>query len=260
MSVSNNTDSLFEAPWYHFSQISSTNDYLLALPLEKRISGTTCSADVQTQGKGRNDRVWFSPLGGIYLSILVIPVSPIQTWSTLPLAAAVAVSDILLKIDETLDVTHKWPNDLLIRGKKVGGILTQSRLGDHPFAVIGIGLNVQIEREDLPHRMLFPATSLHYETKSTLCDKWILSHLRQSVLDVFFEWENSADGIIARWKQLSFSTGHLVTIQSLTHCMTGFDRGIAEDGSLLIDSDGALHLIRSADLVSRETDNENANC
>ena len=242
-------DSLLNAPWHRFTTLDSTNDFLMTIPSHERVAGTTCSSDVQQRGKGRNDRIWFSPSGGLYLSILLRPALPVAQWATLSLAIAVACSDTLNAIDGNLQVTHKWPNDLLIRGKKVGGILIQCRHDANPFTVVGIGINIEIHRADLPHRLLFPATSLHDEAQFKHSISEIAELLRRYVLLTFLQWEESVEAILVRWMQRSATSGKMIEISTGTEQITGVDQGIDDVGNLIIQHSGGHRTVRVADII-----------
>lgn len=126
----------------------STNDEARGLALEGAPEGTAVLAKRQTAGRGRAGRTFLSPEGGLYLSIVLRPRAPPHQWGILPLASGVAVIDELRA--RAVEATLKWPNDILSDRAKVGGILVESRMGETPFAVVGIGLNLS-RAPDLPH-------------------------------------------------------------------------------------------------------------
>lgn len=119
----------------------STNDEARALALDGAPEGAAVLARRQSAGRGRAGRTFLSPEGGLYLSVVLRPVAPPHQWGILPLAAGLAVVDELRA--RGVEAALKWPNDVMLREDKVGGILVESRMGAPPFAVVGIGLNLQ---------------------------------------------------------------------------------------------------------------------
>ena len=119
---------------------ASTNDDARALALQGAPAGTAVMARRQTRGRGRAGRMFVSPEGGLYVSVVLRPAMPPARWSLLPLAVAAECAAVLRAYGFAADV--KWPNDLLIGGRKVAGVLVESRFGAEAFAIAGIGLNV----------------------------------------------------------------------------------------------------------------------
>lgn len=122
------------------STTGSTNDDARALAVDGAPEGTAVLAERQTQGRGRAGRSWESPAGGLYLSVVLRPRAPPEEWGILPLALGAAAARTLRGMGFEAGV--KWPNDLWLAEKKVGGILVESRLGEHPFVIAGLGLNL----------------------------------------------------------------------------------------------------------------------
>lgn len=119
------------------AECDSTNRVARALGAEGAAHGTWVSARVQTQGRGRLDRKWESPAGNLFLSIIIRNV-PMELWSWIPLTTAVGIYRCLTELFPEISIQIKWPNDLWVKGAKVGGILCE---GGGGFVVIGIGLN-----------------------------------------------------------------------------------------------------------------------
>lgn len=121
-------------------ETGSTNDDARELAASGAAHGTAVLAARQTRGRGRSGRAWVSPPGGLYLSVVLRPRLPPHRWALLPLAVGNAVVARLREAGFEADL--KWPNDVLLHGRKVGGILMESRLGPEPFVVVGLGLNL----------------------------------------------------------------------------------------------------------------------
>ena len=121
-------------------ETQSTNDDAHALAQAGAASGTAVLALRQARGRGRAGRTFASPEGGLYLSVVLRPRLEPAQWSLLPLASGLAVVEELRA--RGFDAGLKWPNDVMLAGRKLGGILVESRWGREPFAVVGIGLNL----------------------------------------------------------------------------------------------------------------------
>jgi len=123
------------------STTASTNDDAKQLALAGAAHGDAVLSRVQTAGRGRAGRSFASPEGGLYLSVVLRPRAPPASWGLLPLAVGARVAATLRRAG--FPVALKWPNDLLVGSQKLGGILVESSLGERPFAVVGLGLNVE---------------------------------------------------------------------------------------------------------------------
>ena len=147
-------------------RVGSTNDVILDMAEQAAPHGTACLADEQSAGRGRRGYEWFSPPGcGIWASILLRPRLSADRTPPLTLCAAAAVAPVL-ETAAGVSVEIKWPNDLLMGGRKVAGILAESRVvsGDEPVIVIGMGINVNHTRGQFPDELSASATSLRIES------------------------------------------------------------------------------------------------
>lgn len=143
-------------PRLHLRETDSTNDRARALALRGAPHGTLVTAGAQTAGRGRQGRTWTAPAGRALLMSLVL-----RGWPPLlPLAAAVAVADVAGA--GGADITIKWPNDVLLGRGKLAGILVEARPQDG-WAVLGIGMNVAVRRDDLPAELRERAAVLALE-------------------------------------------------------------------------------------------------
>jgi BirA family biotin operon repressor/biotin-[acetyl-CoA-carboxylase] ligase len=151
-------------------ETGSTNTEALRLALEGTPEGTVVVADAQTEGRGRLDRTWESPPSkNLYLSVVLRPDIPAVSASLVPLMTGVAVADVVSQHCPGR-VRLKWPNDVLVGGKKICGMLTEMRTrGDRvEFLIVGIGLNVNMRKLDFPPGLRDTATSLQIETDCEL--------------------------------------------------------------------------------------------
>jgi len=215
---------------------SSTNDLANAMALEGEEEGTVIIAEEQTAGRGTKGRVWFSGMKkGLYLSVILRP--GVKDLSLLPLAAGLALRDALSEIAK-LPVSLRWPNDLICRGGKLGGILCEaSFLGNEiSHAVLGVGLNVNHDEESFPVQIRSQATSLKILHAKEFDARPFLFKLWQIMDDwyrIFLAGKKAQ--IIRAFEEFSeFSPGDRLTIITEKTKMTGEYLGIDLGGRLLL--------------------------
>jgi BirA family biotin operon repressor/biotin-[acetyl-CoA-carboxylase] ligase len=149
-------------PCFHaFDAIGSTNEEARRLALAGARHGTLVIADRQEAGRGREGRAWHSPTGGVWLSIVTRPELPLEVATLLPATTAVAAADAI-EAHHAVKIGLKWPNDLVLADRKLGGILVESASrGDRlEWAVVGVGINVHTRLEEFPEGLRGRATSL----------------------------------------------------------------------------------------------------
>jgi BirA family biotin operon repressor/biotin-[acetyl-CoA-carboxylase] ligase len=190
----------------------------------------------QTGGRGRRGRTWVSEPGNLYASLLLIDPAPLSQRATLPLAVALAVRSAICEVlpaPETVKL--KWPNDVLIRGKKTSGILLESEdLPDGRNAlVIGCGINIQSR----PENTLYPSTCLAMEGASVSPDA-LFAHLLRSMAEVLSTWDQGRG--IARitqlWRDAAIGLGEKITVNFTDHSISGIFSGIDDKGYLLLET------------------------
>ena len=147
-----------------YARLSSTNDELKQLALSGASEGAVVVSDGQTAGRGREGHQWFSPEGkGLYVSCLLRPSTAKSPLPTLTLMAGLAVCDAVERF-VTIPPQLKWPNDIWLAGRKVGGILTELIAGAvtplEEAVIIGIGMNINLRQDELPTELQQSATSL----------------------------------------------------------------------------------------------------
>ena len=195
-------------------------------------------ADVQTKGRGKGGNKWESPSGGLWFSILLRPNLPSRRLLLLQFLAATAMRDAIGN-ETGLDVMLKWPNDLVLGSAKLGGILIESKTqGERvSFAILGIGLNVNQGKAQLPSG----ATSLHMISGK----KYDLSLLLRPILNQL-RWRyddlDQPSKIMEDWWRNCIHRPLRVQVTLPKDTVTGITRSVAEDGSLIIETDD--HKIR----------------
>lgn len=172
--------------YFHFEEIDSTNNYLKN-SYQLLDNFTFVSADYQSKGKGRNNRVWESEKGtNLMFSILIKDPELLKNFAHLSIMMAVIVSDLLEKYNVN-NVSIKWPNDILVNDKKICGILSEGQLPN--YVVIGVGLNVN--QETFPDGLRRPATSLKNELKKQIDINELEQRLFPLIINSFSSLERS---------------------------------------------------------------------
>ncbi|MBW2039401.1 MAG: biotin--[acetyl-CoA-carboxylase] ligase [Deltaproteobacteria bacterium] len=224
-----------------FSQVDSTNEVAFRLAMEGAKEGEVVVAEAQTRGKGRMRRSWESPLGfNIYLSLILRPKIPPSRIPLITLMAAVASAEAIEEVT-ALAPTIKWPNDLLTRRRKLGGILTEAdmEMDRINFVILGIGINVNMPRNFFPLPLKDRATSLREELGREISRAVLIQALLRK-MEVWYRRlsENKGGELRQRWEDLSQVKGREVEVSFMGEMIKGKALGIDEDGALLVQEAG----------------------
>ncbi|PYZ94540.1 biotin--[acetyl-CoA-carboxylase] ligase [Salipaludibacillus keqinensis] len=242
-------NNLFHHVVYH-SLVTSTQVIAHQLVNEGAREGTIVVADEQTAGKGRLGRTWDSQHEtGIWMSLILKPLVDFRQAPQLTLVAAVALARALQnKSGQQIDI--KWPNDLLVNGKKICGILTELQADPDRIKSVIIGIGVNVNHEHFPQEITDIATSLKKESGKNF-DR---AELITDILDEF-SWlyeaylTNGFSLIKPLWEAHSLSIGKKVIARRAKDSLVGIALGINENGVLLLqDETGHVHEIYSADI------------
>ncbi len=224
---------------YYFDVLTSTMNAAMQLGIKSAPEGALVLAESQTKGKGRLGRSWFSPkYKGIYLSLLLKPEILPASASILTLLAAVSICQAIKEITG-LDAEIKWPNDILIGHKKLGGILTElsAEMDKINFVIIGIGLNVNNDKKTL----VSAATSLKEQKKENINRISLLQEiLRKIEANYLLFREKGAQPIIEKWREYSITLGRRVKVYCHKEHIEGEALDIDRDGGLLVRKDSGL--------------------
>ena len=225
---------------HHFEQTDSTNKRAKEIAAVGAAEGTLVVAEEQTQGRGRLDRHWFSPAGqGIYASVVLRPALPPSEATRLVLLAAVAVAETLISATG-LKATIKWPNDVLVAGKKIAGILTElaMEMDAVDYMIIGLGLNVNIRADELPEDIRGRATSILAETGNPFSRPLLLRHILESFENCYDQLMTSGfEPIMARWRDLADMLGRTVSVQTRSGHYRGLVIDFDHDGFMILQDD-----------------------
>ena len=227
----------------HHERIGSTNDEARRLARDGAPHGTVVHADEQTAGRGRLQRGWYSPPGNLYLSIVLRPEVPLERRGELSFIAALAVVDALdTLLPKTVRSALKWPNDVLVDGGKISGILIES---DGDAAIVGIGVNIL----HAPHNVA-------YKTSTVVGSKGIASvdAARDKLLERLGarlqQWK--AEGFAAirlAWLDRAHPIGTPLRVSTGNHVQEGAFRGLDTDGALLLEIEGATKRVVAGDVA-----------
>lgn len=224
---------------HYYDVLESTNITAVNAAMHGADEGTVIIAQKQRGASGRMGRVWNSPDGGLWFSIILRPHINPENVAQLTLLAGVAVVKALNCIYETAQVKIKWPNDLLLEGKKICGILSEMKLDENglvDYAILGIGINVNLRQEDFSKELQSIASSLLLSTgKCADCDE-VLQKVLQEIVALYEEWlEHGPESLFRQWKQYSCTLGQKVLVKDndrIIFAGTAVDMGA--QGSLLV--------------------------
>ena len=239
-----------------FDEVGSTNTVAMTAIGRGAEDGAVFLAEGMTAGRGRLGRVWHSPPGvNIYCTVVL---RPAMTPARLPLVTLMAAVATVQAVRETtgLDATIKWPNDILVKGKKAGGILTEAAVEQDRVqgVVLGIGLNVNMTRQATPVVLRRTATSLR-QASGRVHDRTALLRRLLQTLDVWYgrlmrPGTHGRGEIIQAWRRRSETLGRRVRVMMPRRTVIGLAYGITEEGALVLRLDhGAEVMVTAGDVV-----------
>ena len=219
----------FQNRIFHFQEVETTMDKAKTLAKKSASHLSVVIAENQTTGRGRMDRKWFSSKGGLWFTLILKPQIPPSLAYIYNFAASLSLSKSLRKLFD-LDIFVKWPNDLLLNGKKLAGLLSEmATRGDMiEYINIGIGLNIN----NMPQKYEPKAISLKDVLNKNLSRKLIL----ETFLDDFETRIQTIEckEIISEWKKMTSTIGSQVRIETLTEVFEGLAIDVDETGTLII--------------------------
>ena len=223
---------------HELREAQSTNVLLMERARAGEAQGTVLVADHQTAGYGTRNRGWFSkPSAGISMSMLLRPEMSLMNASQITLLSAVAVLDALHQIGAK-GAQVKWPNDILIGGRKLCGILAESCVnteGDPDFVILGIGLNVSLREDEFPEELRSIATSLFEAGCGGVCRKQLVEAILSNFALWWSRWcEEGFDPVAKAWVAQSCTLGRTVEFEIPDFSGVGDIVGLGPDGCLLI--------------------------
>jgi BirA family biotin operon repressor/biotin-[acetyl-CoA-carboxylase] ligase len=221
-----------------FKTVDSTNSIARNYADSGADDGTVVTAEIQNKGKGRLKRAWFSPKGGLWLSIILRPELDPKDAGKLTLMAGCAVAQTLSKFH--VDARLKWPNDVLVSGKKICGILTEMRTQEDniQYLILGIGINLNFYLEDLPEDIREHSTTLRHETDKSIDPRELMSILLGEVDGLYHTLKaGDSNKILNIWKDKSDTLGRRVRILTQQEDIEGTAEDVDDSGALILRTD-----------------------
>lgn len=235
-----------------YESLPSTNSEALSQARKGAPEGLCVVADEQTDGRGRHGRKWVSAEGaGLYFSAVLRPKLDPKDLPLLTLAAAVAVNDVLKEL-YGISTDIKWPNDLLVEGRKIAGILAETaETGDGTAVVVGIGINLRSSH--LPEELASASASVESETGSPGDQEDLLDGL---VRYFFFHCERTTtapgrDSVLKDWAaRSSYHRGKEVRVDTAGRRIEGTTDGIDEHGALIVRTELGAEIVQAGDVTA----------
>lgn len=224
---------------HHYTEVESTNTTAGELAERGVPEGTVVLADLQTRGQGRLERRWLSLSGkGLWFTVILRPRENPATAVQLTLMAAIATAAGIERVTG-IRPGIKWPNDLLVQGKKVCGILCEMVAGDEiDHIIIGIGINTNLAFADLPPELRGTATSLRMATGKAIDNKELLREVLQQIDSWYILWQKEGFAPVqGEWNKRNVTLGREIKVDCGDRCYFGRAVSIDENGALLLRED-----------------------
>jgi len=234
--------------WYE--EVTSTMEVAVSRGREGAPEGLLVVAERQTAGRGRLGREWFSPDGGLWLSLLLRPALPLDLLGLVGLCFSVAAAETVAAA-ANLAAGVKWPNDVIVKGRKVAGLLAESHVeaGKVEFVVIGVGLNANIPAEAFPEPLRNKATSLLIEKGTAFSCRAILRQFLDHGEPLYrLLGAGKSDEILKRWRELDVGMGRPVRVVLDEKVVEGKAAGIGIEGALLVETASGVAAISSGEV------------
>ena len=224
---------------HHFHSMDSTNSMAYQLALQGAEEGEIVVAESQKKGRGRLGRKWYSPpLTNLYLSVILRPEIPPQQASLITLMAAVATAGAIHKFSG-LHPTIKWPNDILLKNRKVAGLLNEihSETDRIHFVILGVGVNLNMDEKMFSKEIRSLATSLKRETGESVSRKAFLQTLLEE-LEMWYETflKEGASPVLKAWREKAQIQGRPVKVTSFGEVLSGTAIDVDSDGALVLET------------------------
>ena len=239
-----------------FPEVDSTNRRAREHCLRGAKEGTVILAESQSEGRGRLGRRWQSPAGAnVYASIILRPPFSPSSGPQIPLLAGVAGANALARATG-LDARLKWPNDIFVHGKKVGGVLSEMETDGIQirFIILGVGVNVNWRKEDIPPHLREIATSLRAESGREFPRAGVAAELFEEMEREYtlFLTEGFSSRLREEWNRLSWVNQKWVTVTMMEKKFEGQVLGLDRDGALLLkDREGRTQRFIAGDVSLR---------
>ena len=238
----------------YYEQLDSTNTKASEMALEGAEHGTVVVADCQTAGKGRRGRVWDSPAGdNIYMSVLLRPSFETDKAPMITLVMAYSVAEVLRNRGVS-DVQIKWPNDLVISGKKVCGILTEMHLRGSEIDHVVVGVGVNVNTSSFSEELVDKATSLFLKYGKPLEREQLIADILETFMETYqrFEKQGNLQFLREEYNSILVNKNREVCILETGNEYKAYALGINEQGELLVRlEDGTVEQVYAGEVSVR---------
>lgn len=241
---------------YIFNEVMSTNTIAKFLSMNGVGNGAVVISEKQTKARGRSGKNWESPLGGVWLSIILNPNVNHSKIPLITLATGVAVENTLKRIG-VKNAEIKWPNDILIHGKKVCGILTEAITSFNTIesVIIGVGIDANISIENFPKELRENMTTLNDEIGEKVDENLLIKLFLEEFEKISEQFINEEyETILKEWRKNSYTIGKIVEVhEPFSKPYDGYVLGISRDGSLVVEKiDGTLEKVISGECIIKK--------
>ncbi len=227
--------------WQDFENVSSTNDIAYEFSFNPPATQYVISAKTQTSGRGRRGRVWQSLDGNLFFSIALKEQEKLINY--LPFICSLALKDTILSLNKAVNIKLKWPNDVLLDGAKVSGILLEKGANDYMIIGVGVNLVVTPDEEDI----MYQVTSLKDYINIDRCE--FLQRFLHFFDTLLLIWQqHGADNICHLWKDSAIGIGHPIIVKGENSYQEGLFVDIDNDGGLLLAKDDKISKIYAGDV------------
>jgi BirA family transcriptional regulator, biotin operon repressor / biotin---[acetyl-CoA-carboxylase] ligase len=245
---------------YHllsYDSIDSTNEEAKRLAQGGGSHGAVIWAKRQTAGRGRMGREWVSPEGNLYVTALLTPNADIATCAQLSFIAAVAVCETLeAMVGESIPIRCKWPNDILLEGKKLGGILLESFVVTHEdgsskrWVSVGVGVNI----DSYPEHVMYPATCLRDAGVEIVSAKIVLSRFIYNFVHLYDIWQEQGFApVLKSWLKRAYHIGKPIEVMIGDEAISGTFETVDSSGHLVIQqANGKRRTIHAGDVFFKD--------
>jgi BirA family biotin operon repressor/biotin-[acetyl-CoA-carboxylase] ligase len=235
----------------HRIETGSTNSLAMELAQQGAADGTAVVAETQTGGKGRRGRSWVSPRGNLYLSVVLRPAVPVYKAPLMTLMGAVAVASAIRK-HLGVPAAIKWPNDILITGKKVSGLLTEMSAEPDRIRhiVLGVGVNVNMDLRTLPPDIRSRSTTLAAAAGRSIDRTGFLKALLAELDHWYRCFLKKETDVLVAWQELNETIGKRVAVSGAGEMLEGQAAGVDAEGRLILQlDDGTVRQVAAGDVT-----------
>lgn len=249
---------LEEIRYEYYESVDSTNDRIKERAHNNESQGLVISAGTQTAGKGRIGRKWESPTkDSVSTSLLLTPDDiTLEAIPTITVVAAMAVRDALSRL-YGLEGKIKWPNDIVLGGKKICGILTEMEMKNNKVWYVVVGIGVNVHNTQFPEEIAFKATSVDIELQKESDRKGHRSEITKAIWESFQKYYNifiktqDMSGLKEEYERYLANLNERVRIEAQENSYEAIAKGIDDRGQLVIEVDGQQQIISTGEVSVR---------